>query len=189
VENNIKTEIRIWGVVNIIISILCIVFFILPFFTSVLGGWVGDLSIKNSLHKALLYFIGRLSLAIIFIFSFSLLKSGVLIIRLDQRGRRTGIISGLFIIVGSALNFLSNAIDTFFQEGVFFSGINIFGWVFVAILIILILEMFYLDSQSVKSVFNDYAIRIPIRNSAVIISLVYIFPTFWLLINKLFFPR
>jgi hypothetical protein len=186
-ENNINIETKIFGIVSIIISLFYIVYYILPFFVSVLGGWVGDLSIKSSSHQALLYLIWRLSVAIIFISSFSLLRSGILIIRLDQRGRKAAIIFGLFVIVGLILNFLSDVIETMFLEIGFFSGINLSDLILVIALFILIMEMVYLNSQSVKEIFNDENIRMPFRKPIVAIGIAYIFPTLIFLITKLLY--
>lgn len=186
--NSIRRYISMFGVVNIIIALFLILIFFLPFLASVLGGWVGVVSIKNNLHGNFLYYLWRLSIAVIFISSFSLFNSGVLISRLDQKGRKGAICSCIFIIIGLILNFVSETVElTLLNVAPVVSSDLVNLALIIATMFILYIEVIYLSSKSVQRIFNDEKIYISFRRKIIIIGLSYISPMILSLIDRLLY--
>ena len=185
-DNNIARNVRIIGAVNIIIGLICFVLYGLSFYASVLGGWVGDLSIKNNLHKVVLYFGWRLSIAIIFITAFSFIKSGILALRLNQRLRKMIIINDTLMIIGLSVNIISELIESVILGIDVITGISPFDILSVVIMAMLIGEIFYLDDEKVKRQFDDAGIKAFPRKQIIYIELSYLFPSIWKLVLWLF---
>lgn len=148
-------SIRIFGIFNIIFGLMMAFYSLLPFLLSVLSGWVTDRGINSLLDFFNLYILGRLAYILIFIYSFSLIKSGFFMLGKEPRDRELAIVSSLSIVLGVLLLVLSSLISAIIlgRKGLNLS--NPIAMVFIGFIFYAILLIFYLSIPSVKYKFAD----------------------------------
>lgn len=169
-------EIKFFGVMNIIMGGLYSLFYALPFFLGVLVGWMTDRQVRNLPHWFALFVMDRISIAVIFIASLSLFKSGLLLLRLEKRARKMAIISSITIILGEALYLCSDFVKLSSSDLVALDFLNIYALILFVFIFYLAAQLFFLTNDNVKAEFQDSNIRLDLRIPVLIIIVSFVLP-------------
>ncbi|MDD3087907.1 MAG: hypothetical protein PHP89_05005 [Candidatus Omnitrophica bacterium] len=174
--SNRPLEIKFFGVMNIIMGGLYSLFYVLPFLLGVLVGWMTDRQVRNLPYWFALFVMDRISIAVIFIASLSLLKSGLLLLRLEKRARKMAIISSIAIILGEALYVCSDFVKLSSNDLVAMDYLNIYALILFVFIFYLAVQLFFLTNSNVKAEFKDSDIRLDLRIPVLIIIVSLVLP-------------
>ncbi|OQB12537.1 MAG: hypothetical protein BWY16_00468 [Candidatus Omnitrophica bacterium ADurb.Bin205] len=173
---NKSLEIKFFGVMNIIMGGLYSLFYALPFLLGVLVGWMTDRQVRNLPHWFALFVMDRISIAVIFIASLSLFKSGLLLLRLDQRARKMAIISSIAIILGEALYLYSGFVKVSSNDMVALDFMNIYALILFVFIFYLATQLFFLTNDNFKAEFQDSNIGLDLWIPLLIIIVSFVLP-------------
>ncbi len=178
IMNNDKLSgIKIFGVMNIVLSSFFLIAYSLFFFVmDVLMGGVTDEKIYGFLDWFNLYIIGRVSLSIFFIFVFLLFKSGLLLLRQDIRARKLAVVASSAIVLSQALAFLSTFLGLVVGKSVKLDFLNFNSIIWILFLFYAILQIVYFMSPGIKSMFNDVEVKINLKIPIIIIIILFFSP-------------
>jgi len=173
---NLTRGIKVISVMNILIGLLYIIAWVFPFLAAVIFCWVTDMKIENYWHWFSLYILDRFAIAVIFVPSFLLLKSGFLLLHSDMRARKLSIISSSYIVFGELLSILSAIIKKQASGLIELDFFNVGSVSLFVVLFYLILSIVYLTDPRVKDKFDDVNVKLDLRKLILIIIIVFIAP-------------
>ena len=135
-----------------------------------------DRQVRNLPHWFALFVMDRISIAVIFIASLSLFKSGLLLLRLDQRARKMAIISSIAIILGEALYLYSGFVKVSSNDMVALDFMNIYALILFVFIFYLATQLFFLTNDNFKAEFQDSNIGLDLWIPLLIIIVSFVLP-------------
>jgi hypothetical protein len=177
--SEIPLGIKVFGIGNMVIGSWYLCFFSIYFLFTVIMGWLSDRDLYGFIEWLDLAIVNRLIIAIIFIFSFRLIYSGYLLLKIVPRAKKLTESTCLIIIFVSIVSFLSSFIVTLIYPDKKQLDFNFLIYVDIAFIIYSLWASIYLNNPLIRQRFDDKNIKISFMLPVLIIVISFLFPLLW----------
>lgn len=162
-DNKRPLGITIFGITNVIISLIFWAIYFVIFVYAVLIGLVTDSGFQSPYDWFCGVIIYRLSIATSYVLSFILLQSGIFMLLMKPASRKLAIITSIVITIAQI-------------SSLPFYPWSIWNLIPIAFLFYTILLTIYLNIPDIKKKFNDSNVKLSFKKPILIILIAFIFP-------------
>ena len=177
-NNKEKSDIKLFGVINLIFGLWFLIAFAPGFFMGVILGWVTDFSFHSAYDKFISLIVGRLLSDIRYIFSFLLLVSGIGMLSMKNYSRKLAIFSNIIIVSTLLLGLLLAIVDILLYPAIIFDPDYFYLVPFLTFLVYSIFSIMYLTKPKIKEIFNDKNVKLSFKIPIIIIIAAFVCPLF-----------